>query len=158
MKSKRRKIKRNVTQAAGGIVTRRGSRPLIAVVQRRKDKTWVLPKGKLKRDENAMTAARREVVEETGSPVTVGRFLGAVSYRAGGKPKVVRFWQMRAARGEPRALMRDIRAVDWLPLKKAVARLSDPLERVFLREVGAETAKARRRVAASKRKKPARNR
>jgi 8-oxo-dGTP diphosphatase len=65
---------------------------------------------------------------------------------------------MRAARGEPRALMRDIRAVDWLPLKKAVARLSDPLERVFLREVGAETAKARRRAAASKRRKPARNR
>lgn len=158
MKSKRRKIKRNVTQAAGGIVTRHSRRPLIAVVQRRKDKTWVLPKGKLKRHENAMTAARREVVEETGSSVTVGRFLGAVSYRAGGKPKVVRFWQMRAGRGEPHAPMRDIRAVDWLPLKKAVARLSDPLERVFLREIGRQSLRARRRLAASKRKKRLRGR
>ena len=33
--------------AAGGIVLRDGSRPRIAIVRLRRDKSWVLPKGKL---------------------------------------------------------------------------------------------------------------
>ena len=40
--------------AAGGIVVRSGARPLIAVVQRSKDDRWVLPRGKLKRNERAV--------------------------------------------------------------------------------------------------------
>ena len=40
---------------------RDGARALIAVVQRSKDDAWVLPRGKLKRDENPVTGARREV-------------------------------------------------------------------------------------------------
>jgi 8-oxo-dGTP diphosphatase len=53
-------------QAAGGIVVREAPDPLIAIVRLRKDKTWVLPKGKLKAGEEALTAAVREVTEETG--------------------------------------------------------------------------------------------
>ena len=66
--------------AAGGIVVRGGARPLIAVVQRRKDNGWVLPKGKLKRKERSIAAARREVREETGQKVLVHEFLGIISY------------------------------------------------------------------------------
>src|ERR1700730_13861381 len=33
--------------AAGGILLREGSRPRIAVVRLRRDKSWVMPKGKL---------------------------------------------------------------------------------------------------------------
>src|SRR5450759_1871173 len=51
---------RKTIQAAGGIVVRGGARPRVAVVQRSKDELWVLPRGKLKRDERAMTGARRE--------------------------------------------------------------------------------------------------
>jgi 8-oxo-dGTP diphosphatase len=122
--------------AAGGIVVRKGARPLIAVVQRSKDDRWVLPRGKLKRTERAMAGARREVVEETGHRVTVGDFLGAITYRAGGRPKVVRFWRMQAAARPSYDLMRDIAAVEWLPLKAAIRRLSYPLEKLFLKTVG----------------------
>src|SRR5690554_1105792 len=83
-------------QAAGGIVVRDSARALFAVVQRSKDDHWVLPRGKLKRDENPVTGARREVVEETGHRVTVHEFLGAITYRAGGRPKIVQFWRMQA--------------------------------------------------------------
>ena len=62
--------------AAGGIVVREGPEPLIAVVRLRKDKSWVLPKGKLKPREDALAGARREVMEETGCDVSVERFLG----------------------------------------------------------------------------------
>jgi 8-oxo-dGTP diphosphatase len=120
---------------------RGGSRPLIAVVQRRKDNDWVLPKGKLKPKENALAAARREAIEETGHNVFVREFLGAISYQAGGKPKVVQFWRMQAADGPQREPMRDIKSVAWLPLASAIAKLSSPLEQVFLRQVGRRALK-----------------
>src|SRR5215471_187282 len=121
---------------AGGIVVRGGEKPLIAVVQRRKDNAWVLPKGKLKNKESAIAAAEREVMEETGQDVTVHEFLGAVSYKAGGKPKVVQFWRMRATDGPPQRLAKDIKAVKWLPLETAIKKLGDPLEQLFLRNLG----------------------
>ena len=131
-------------QAAGGIVVRGAKRALFAVVQRSKDDHWVLPRGKLKRDENPVAAARREVVEETGHRVTVNEFLGAITYRAGGRPKVVEFWQMQAEDEPSHELMADIVAVEWLPLKAAVRRLSYQLEKLFLINVGPRAAQHRR--------------
>jgi 8-oxo-dGTP diphosphatase len=135
-------------QAAGGIVVRNGARPLIAVVQRSKDERWVLPRGKLERNENPAAAARREVMEETGHRVEVYEFLGAMSYRARGRPKVVQFWHMHAAAQPSRDVMKDIVAVEWLPLSAAVRRLSYPLEKLFLQHVGPRVLKRRRRKAA----------
>ena len=65
--------------AAGGIVVRSGTRPMVAVVQRSKDRLWVLPRGKLRRNERPVRGARREVVEETGCRVKVSEFLGAIT-------------------------------------------------------------------------------
>jgi 8-oxo-dGTP diphosphatase len=134
--------------AAGGIVVRNGARPLIAVVQRSKDERWVLPRGKLDRDENPAAGARREVVEETGHRVEVHEFLGAITYRVRGRPKVVQFWRMHAAARPSRDVMKDIAAVEWLPLSAAVRRLSYPLEKLFLHHVGRRVLKQRRRKAA----------
>lgn len=127
--------------AAGGIVVRGGSKPLIAIVQRRKDDGWVLPKGKLKPNEKAIAAAKREVIEETGHNVFVHEFVGAISYEVGRKPKVVQFWRMQADGGPAYELMRDIKAVEWLPLKSAIEKLSLPLEREFLRNIGRHALK-----------------
>ncbi|MGB9044030.1 MAG: NUDIX domain-containing protein [Pseudolabrys sp.] len=135
---------RKTIHAAGGIVVRNGARPLIAVVQRAKDELWVLPRGKLKLNESALAGARREVVEETGHRVRVREFLGAITYRARGRPKVVQFWHMQAAVNPSRDLMKDIMAVEWLPLSAAVRRLSYPLEKLFLRNVGREALRQRR--------------
>src|SRR5262245_42811845 len=122
--------------AAGGIVVRGVRKPLIAVVQRRKDDGWFLPKGKLKRREKALAAARREVMEETGYDVEVHEFLGAISYQARGRSKLVQFWRMQTVGGPMRELTDDIKAVDWLSLQAAIGRLDHPLERLFLRNIG----------------------
>ncbi len=127
---------RKTIQAAGGIVVRSGGRPRIAVVQRSKDDRWVLPRGKLERHENPVAGARREVVEETGHRVKVHEYLGAITYRARGRPKVVQFWRMKAAAQPSHDIMEDIVAVEWLPLAAAVRRLSYPLEKLFLHNVG----------------------
>ena len=136
---------RKVIHAAGGIVVRKGARPLIAVVQRAKDELWVLPRGKLKLDESPLAGARREVIEETGHRVRVHEFLGAISYRARGRPKVVQFWRMQAAVKPSRDVMKDIMAVEWLTLSAAVRRLSYPLEKLFLRNVGRTALRKRKR-------------
>lgn len=141
-------------QAAGGIVVRGGARVLVAVVQRSKDERWVLPRGKLKRDENPAAGARREAVEETGHRVKVREFLGAITYRARGRPKVVQFWHMQAAARPSSDVMKDIVAVEWLPLAAAVRRLSYPLEKLFLHHVGRALKRRRRKPA---RRKPGRH-
>ena len=163
-------------QAAGGIVVRNGARPLIAIVQRAKDEFWVLPRGKLKRDESPLAGARREVTEETGHRVRVREFVGAITYRARGRPKVVQFWRMQAEANPSRDVTKDIIAVKWLPLSAAIRKLSYPLESLFLSNVGRNilrsrrrtrmpgrksksghgTSKARRHRAASRARKPAR--
>ena len=121
------------------------ARALIAVVQRSKDDAWVLPRGKLKRNENPVIGARREVVEETGHRVRVHEFLGAITYRASGRAKVVQFWRMEAEAKSSHDLMADIAAVEWLPLKAAARRLSYPLEKLFLRNIGRQALSNRAR-------------
>jgi len=122
--------------AAGGIVLRQAETPLVAVVRLRKRNEWVLPKGKLDRGETPRAAAEREVMEETGHAVVVHEFLGTLVYEARSGSKVVHYWRMEAGDGPVRKLMRDVKAVDWLPLGQAVARLSHGYERAFLENVG----------------------
>jgi 8-oxo-dGTP diphosphatase len=136
---------RDPINAAGGIVIRGGARPRIAVVRRSKDDRWVLPRGKLKRDENPIAAAKREVMEETGHRVRVHEFLGTITYSARGRPKLVQFWRMLAAERPSYDLTEDITEVRWLPLSAAIRRLSFPLEKLFLRSVGRALRRRRRK-------------
>lgn len=142
--------------AAGGIVVRNGMRLQIAIVQRAKDELWVLPRGKLKRDENPLAGAHREVVEETGHRVRVREFVGAITYRARGRPKIVQFWRMQADYNPSRDVAKDIMAVEWLSLSAAVRKLSYPLERVFLSHIGRNILRARRKARAPNRKSKSR--
>jgi 8-oxo-dGTP diphosphatase len=130
--------------AAGGIVLREGSRPRIAIVRLRRDKSWVLPKGKLNPGERALAAARREVLEETGHAVSVHGFLGSMLYAVDGRIKIVQFWHMQAVGGPAREPMDDVKAVKWLSLKQAIERLTRPHEKLFLAHVGPVALKAAR--------------
>ncbi len=122
--------------AAGGIVISGGRKPRTAIVQRRRDNAWVLPKGKLKPNERPIAAARREATEETGCEVRVHEFLGVISYIGGSGPKIAHFWRMQAIGdpiGKPAA---DIKAVEWLPPSAAIDRLSLSHEQFFLSHIG----------------------
>jgi len=127
--------------AAGGIVVRQGGKPLVAIVQRRRDNAWVLPKGKLKASEKPIAAARREAMEETGVEVRVHEFLGVISYIGGSGPKIAHFWRMQVVGNATSKPLDDIKAVEWLPLSTAIERLSLPHEQSFLRNVGRKAIK-----------------
>jgi 8-oxo-dGTP diphosphatase len=151
MKKKKNKPKRRPIEAAGGIVMRGRVRPLFAVVQLSRQRTWVLPKGKLNRGETPLAAAKREAIEETGHDVEVHEFLGSLSYMAAGRSKTVRFWRMEASSRPVAKLMRDVRAVRWLPLSQATAQLSHEREKLFLEKAGPRVV---REMSSAKRRKP----
>lgn len=98
-----------VIRAAGGVVWRlissAGEDPQveIAIIHRPRYDDWSIPKGKLAVGESDIEGAVREVFEETGFRVKVGRELGKVRYMkttAGVTlPKVVRYWAMEAESG-----------------------------------------------------------
>ena len=112
--------------AAGGIVLRGNVRPRFAVVRLRREKAWVLPKGKLYPREHPRDAAKREVLEETGHDVSVHELLGSVSYVVEGKLKIVQFWLMRATGVPVHELNDDVKAVKWLPLRQAIEHTDPP--------------------------------
>jgi 8-oxo-dGTP diphosphatase len=152
MKASMGKSTRRPILAAGGIVVRHGGKPLVAIVQRRRDNAWVLPKGKLKANEKPIAAARREAMEETGVEVRVHEFLGEISYIGGSGPKIAHFWRMQAVGNTVNQPLDDIKTVEWLPLSVAIDRLSLAHEQSFLRNVG---RKAVKRAQKKPRRKPA---
>lgn len=142
--------------AAGGIVVRGKTRPRIAVVRLRREKAWVLPKGKLLPREYAQDAAVREVLEETGHDVSVHGFLGSMSYAIENRIKIVQFWLMRASGQPVRDLSADVKEVKWLPLQQAIETLTRTHEKVFLTQVGPIALEAAKKAADAKPKRASR--
>src|SRR6266576_4350467 len=93
---------RELVRAAGGVIVGpgRSRRAEILVVHRPKYDDWTFPKGKCDAGESDEACALREVEEETGLRCELQEELGRTSYRdARDRPKVVRYWRMRALDG-----------------------------------------------------------
>ena len=119
-------------RAAGGVVWRDDSGPLrIAVIHRDRYDDWSLPKGKLNHGESRLSAAVREVHEETGAVVVATRRLIETAYLVDDVPKTVQFWAMRYRSGE---FMRNSEVDDlrWLPLPEARTALTHDVDRSVL--------------------------
>ena len=95
----------------------------VALVHRRRQRDWSLPKGKAHPGEQPVETALREVLEETGHHAEVGPFLGAVSYHKRGAPKVVRYWSLEAT-GGCFVANRETDDLLWLPPKAACRLMS----------------------------------
>ncbi len=124
-------------EAAGALVWRvRQGRLQVVLVHRPRYRDWSWPKGKLEPGEHAVTAAVREVEEESGLAVVLGRPLPTLEYRlADGRRKRVRYWSAQVA-GRPdgpalharppveHAAKDEIDRVRWFDVAEADRRLT----------------------------------
>lgn len=126
-------LKQDVVRAGGGVVLREGADgDEVLLVHRPAYDDWSLPKGKAHEDERVEDCALREVEEETGLRCELERELPSTSYRdARGRPKVVRYWEMRPLGGDARA-QAEVDDVAWLPIDAAKERLTWERDRAVL--------------------------
>jgi 8-oxo-dGTP pyrophosphatase MutT (NUDIX family) len=125
-------------EAAGGVVLRDGaSGTEVLVVHRVRYDDWSLPKGKLDPGEDHVTAAVREVEEETGVRAeVVGPELSQLVYPVEQGTKRVRWYVMRARVGDPdaRAPDQEITRARWVPTNEAPQLLTYAADVALLHE------------------------
>jgi 8-oxo-(d)GTP phosphatase len=120
-----------VIAAAGALPWRRRRGALeIALVHRPRYDDWAWSKGKLEPGEEWPVAAVREVLEETGFHVRLGRTLPSSEYAVPDQcgrstTKVCRYWAAEVVGGDG-ALRNEIDDVAWLDVPTAMTRLSYP--------------------------------
>ena len=110
-------------RAAGGVVSRDDR---ICIVHRPEYDDWSLPKGKLSTGEHPLSAAVREVHEETGVRAAPLCPLPPVHYPVNGVPKIVEYWSMRVLSQDPFTPDDEVDEVRWLPVPEALDTLSYP--------------------------------
>ena len=124
--------------AAGVVVFREhDDRVEVVLVHRPKYDDWSFPKGKVDRGEHVPVAAIREVREETGLRVALGRPLPEQRYPVEAGEKVVHYWVGRVAVGADDGVADypvndEIDAVEWVSVKKARRRLTYDHDRATL--------------------------
>jgi 8-oxo-dGTP diphosphatase len=114
-------------KAAGGVAWRPGpdGEPEVLLVHRKKYDDWSLPKGKTEPGEPLPVTAVREVLEEGGARLALGRRLVSVRYNVGGRPKRVHYWAARVLSVDERAVPNsEVDEVAWVPAARAVGRVS----------------------------------
>ena len=112
----------------------------LALVHREVYKDWGFPKGKLDPGEQLPQTAVREVKEEAGFKVRLGRKLGVIKYKVGdGLDKEVHYW---ASKVTAKAIAKqkflpnqEIAKVEWVTAKKALTLLSYEHDRNLLEQV-----------------------
>ena len=122
-----------VIRAAGAVVWRRGAAGTdIVLVHRPRYDDWSIPKGKAMPGEHVLLTAVREVAEEAGVRVALGRRLPTTHYVTEGRPKRVDYWAARPVSPDAFTPNEEVDSLAWLPVADAAGRLSYDRDRTVL--------------------------
>jgi len=112
-------------RAAGAVVWRPGDAgPEIVLVHRSRYDDWSYPKGKRERGEHVLRTAIREVREEAGLAVVLGRALSPSVYPTTAGTKHVSYWAARYVASFGFIPNDEVDEVLWLPAATAHERLT----------------------------------
>ncbi len=110
--------------AAGAVVTRQGSKGTeYLLIHRGYREDWTFPKGKVDPGEHVLTAAVREVREETGFAIQLGIPLPTQTYKVEGKLKDSHYWLGNLLAGEFLA-NDEVDEIAWLAFEQAKNKLT----------------------------------
>lgn len=119
---------RKVVPAAGGVVWRKATSSQdgveVLLIHRPRYDDWTFPKGKAEADELPPVTAAREIWEETGFRVRLGRPLPTVSYRIAGGVKEVDYWLAKTRGTSDFRPTKEVDAFRWCTLRAARKRLT----------------------------------
>ena len=126
------------TTLAAGAVLWRGedndpSNIEIACIHRPRYDDWSLAKGKVDPGESLVGTAVREIKEETGFDVRLGKLIGKTVYPVKNSTKVVYYWTGEVVGGEFEA-NEEVDEIRWLPLDEAKKIMSYDLDRQVLKK------------------------
>jgi 8-oxo-(d)GTP phosphatase len=124
-----------IVHAAGGVLWRHGYRESaaeVAVIHRPRYDDWSLPKGKVDPGETEPVTAVREVLEETGHHVHLGRRIATITYPIEHRTKKVQYWSARSLGGSF-APNNEVDELVWLPAPAAIKKVSYAYDRKILR-------------------------
>jgi 8-oxo-(d)GTP phosphatase len=114
-------------RAAGAVLWRRGPQQVeVALVHRPRYDDWSFPKGKRDVGEHLLLTAVREVAEEAGVRVALGRRLPTTRYLSDGKSKRVDYWAASALSPDGFTPGDEVDDLAWLPVTAARGQLSYP--------------------------------
>jgi 8-oxo-(d)GTP phosphatase len=139
-------------RAAGALLWRPGRPgPEVALIHRPRYDDWSFPKGKSLPGEHLLITAVREVAEETGVGIVLGRRLSAARYYlSDGRLKQVDYWVARAAQAAdgpdgaadliPFIPNSEVDELAWLPMTAAGDQLSYQHDKQVLSEFASTPA------------------
>jgi 8-oxo-(d)GTP phosphatase len=112
----------NVVHAAGAVAWRQGPSAVeVLLIHRPRYDDWTLPKGKREPGEHMLINAVREVFEETGTRLTLGRRLRGTRYPYLDKTKEVDYFAGYIVSDDPAAVPNDeVDQVQWMPVADAI--------------------------------------
>ncbi len=123
--------------SSGGVVYRwENGNPLFLLLASNKRGVWCLPKGLVEQDEDEVTAAMREVREETGvSRVRLRGKVGLIKYQFGFRSKTfdktVHFYLFETDQADAK-VGTEHDSMEWMPYEKALETVSYPNEKEML--------------------------
>lgn len=119
---------KRTTLAAGAVLWRGDpAAPEVALIHRPHYNDWSLPKGKVDPGESLPATVARELQEETGYEVKLGKLVGKVTYPVQGRTKVVYYWLAQVLSGEFIA-NEEADQLLWMPIAKAREKVTYQLD------------------------------
>jgi ADP-ribose pyrophosphatase YjhB (NUDIX family) len=115
--------------SAGGIVVRKKLKGYYVLVLKDMSSTWTFPKGIIEKNEKPVTAARREIAEETGvTGLIYKKTLGSVEYdfhRNGKIHKIVRYYMFTSDFRGPLVPQKEegVKSVKWMRFTRVLVNI-----------------------------------